>query len=429
MGLFGKILLVVNLLASGGFVYLALQDYKGRQTINAAGLRHVVLRSGLPVDSAAPDKLPPRVQPTADNYSEFVSTEIPFPVEGAGGVMTVSVSPEFLYVYFSQAGVEAGDPLTSTDPVANQMAEVKRVWGIIKGIADKADGPAAKGQAIASFLLLQAETIGERTEYLDWIAKNNGGQLLHALDIKFHRVAPKLVESGPLNPEEWARLPDQIRALEAERDAATKLADDAKAAGNAAEEEKQRGIAGEKASAIARLRTAPPEDEIDRRKRIAHLLIHLDRGAAWQKRVEMVIGTAAYAPAIDAQTARFRQMTERIDDAIVKDQQKFSGEYSRLRARAIEHTQRVIEMQHVREQLDNQNKKDKTLRDERAQQLKDLGEVLTAFKEEVTQLLAKQTLTEKKLFDLELEIGLLLEQVYELDAELRHRERERYNRK
>ena len=38
MSLFGKILLVVNLLAAGGFVYLATQDWKGRQTITRRGL-------------------------------------------------------------------------------------------------------------------------------------------------------------------------------------------------------------------------------------------------------------------------------------------------------------------------------------------------------------------------------------------------------
>jgi hypothetical protein len=53
MTLFGKILLVFNLLLAAGFVYLATQDWKGRQTISAAGLRHILLVSGLPLDAPA----------------------------------------------------------------------------------------------------------------------------------------------------------------------------------------------------------------------------------------------------------------------------------------------------------------------------------------------------------------------------------------
>jgi hypothetical protein len=428
MGLFGKILLVVNLLASGGFIYLALQDYKGRQTINAVGLRHVILRDGLPLEGG-PDTLPPRAQPTADNYSDFISTQIPFPVEGSGGTKIESVSPEFLYAYFTQAGDAAGDPLAGTTPVASQMAEVKRVWGIIKGLVDKGDGFAAKAQLAAPFILYQAESYEERADYLDWIAKNNGAELLHALDIQFHRVSPKVVEATPLNPSAWAALPDAIRALEAERDAAVKAADAAKAAGNAAEEEKQRALAGQKTSAIARRRTAPPEDEVDRRRRLAHLLIHLDRSAPWQKRVEMVIGTRNYAPAVDAQVADFKQMIERVEDYTVKDQQKFSGEYARLRAQAIERTQRTIEKAIVRAQLVIQATKDQDLVNQRQLQLDDLLAQLTKFKEEVNILLAKQTMTEKRLFEIEKEIELTVEAVFQLDAELRMREFERYNKK
>ena len=52
MRLFGILLIVVNLLAGAGFVYLATQDWKGRQEINAAGLRHVLLLQGLPLEGA-----------------------------------------------------------------------------------------------------------------------------------------------------------------------------------------------------------------------------------------------------------------------------------------------------------------------------------------------------------------------------------------
>src|SRR5438128_1450635 len=101
MGLFGKILLGVNLLAAGGFAFLAVQDWRGRQAITAAGIRHILLLEGLPLaPDSGPDALPARVQPADDGYSDFVSEAIPFEVIGPGSVKTRTVSPELLYKYF-----------------------------------------------------------------------------------------------------------------------------------------------------------------------------------------------------------------------------------------------------------------------------------------------------------------------------------------
>ena len=83
MGLFGKILLVINLLAAGGFAYLAIQDYKGRQSITAAGFRHIILLRGFPLEGG-PDVIPPRAASSSDNYSDFLSEEIPFEIAKIG---------------------------------------------------------------------------------------------------------------------------------------------------------------------------------------------------------------------------------------------------------------------------------------------------------------------------------------------------------
>lgn len=80
MRLFGILLLVFILLAGGGYVYLASQDYKGRQQINAAALRHVLLVQGLPLEG--------------EDFN--TEDETPFEVLMAGGESTKTVSKKLL---------------------------------------------------------------------------------------------------------------------------------------------------------------------------------------------------------------------------------------------------------------------------------------------------------------------------------------------
>jgi len=426
MGLFGKILLGINLLASGGFVYLALQDWKGRQSIEGAGLRHLILLYGLPLEGG-PDKLPAKVEPSADNYSDFVNDEIPFEVEGPGSVKTKHVSPALLYAYFAQAGAGSTE-LGGAEPVASQMAEVKRVWGIIRTTLDKAPDNPTKLRIAFAWLILQAETIEERSDYLEWAARGNVAELTHELDLKFHRVAPKLVEGSTINPDLWSTLTSRIEALTKERDTALKAAADAEAAGNAAEAEAKRGEAGRFTQRIERRSPHPPRDEVDRKYRLAHLLVHLDQSAAWQKRVLMIVGITQYVKAVDSHSSLFKEMLDRVERLIANDQERFSDHYALLRGQAIKRTQLVLERAEIKRQLTTQAQKDQDLVNQRTLQLEDLTAQRTAVKAEVNQLLAKQTLVEQKLFAIERDIGLTLEDIYRLDAELRQRELEVYGK-
>ena len=153
MSLFGKLLLVVNLLAAGGFVYLATQDWKGRQTINAAGLRYLLVLQGLPLDG--PPNFP------ADG-------ETPFIMEGPGGVPTRTVSKKLLDSYFQNVGSTSTDPntLTVATAVPNQLAEAARVKAKVEELLGKAENPAAKIALLKGWLLYQAESFPERVAIL-----------------------------------------------------------------------------------------------------------------------------------------------------------------------------------------------------------------------------------------------------------------------
>src|ERR1700733_11436070 len=135
MGILGKLLVIFNILAAGGFAYFAVQDWKGRQTITAAGLRYVILLNGLPLE--CPEKFepfPPRVTAGGENYYDFTAKEIPFHTEMAGCNVTETVSPELLWGYFESAapaGTAAVSPLLSKTPVESQLAEVRRVKNLL----------------------------------------------------------------------------------------------------------------------------------------------------------------------------------------------------------------------------------------------------------------------------------------------------------
>lgn len=400
MGILGKILLVINVLAGAGFAFLAVQDWKGRQATTAATIRFALLRDGVPLDGG-PDTLPARAAPTTDHYDDYAATEIPFAME-LGGRPVGTVSPELLYVYFSAAGgaspaAAAGAlDLGGTAPVASQLAEVKRVYALIQGQLGGKAG-AEKATAAAGYLLFQAETIEERTAILGLLAEGNGDELARRLGQKFDRVIsppsrPDVSALAPAENPDAASLKDRLTKTAEVRDAGVKSAD-------------------------------------ERRVRVAHLLAHLDPSAAWQKRVMLVVGVRRYVTTVVDQTARFRIMAGRVERTIADDQDRFVGEYAQLRALSIRRTQEARDVAENRAQLADQKKTDEEFVAQRQTQLASLRAQLAAVKAEVDQLLAAQSLTERQLFEVQREVGLTLEEIYRREAELASKERERYGAK
>src|SRR5262249_1750657 len=153
MSLLGKLLLVVNLLAAAGFVYLATQDWKGRQTITASGLRYILLVEGLPLDEE-------RIKDRKYDDSE----EVPFAVRsGPGGIPTETVSKKVLDEYFKTAQGGDGPGSLGGGTVTNQLAEVKRVKAKVEDYL-KAAGTAEKLPLLKEWMALQPETYEERVE-------------------------------------------------------------------------------------------------------------------------------------------------------------------------------------------------------------------------------------------------------------------------
>src|SRR5579871_5319329 len=133
MKLFGILLIFFNLIAGGAFLYLATQDWKGRQTINGMGVRHVLILQGLPVEPS----------PVPEDFDS--EQEVPFVLEMGASQSTKTISKKLLASYFS-AQTQNGNaapvvgaptdpppppaskvPLSVNTPVTSQLDEVKRV--------------------------------------------------------------------------------------------------------------------------------------------------------------------------------------------------------------------------------------------------------------------------------------------------------------
>lgn len=399
MRLFGIVLIVLILLAGGGYVYLATQDWKGRQQINAAGLRHLLVLQGLPLDG-----------------EDFAAEdETLFRTEMAGGESTTTVSKKLLESYFKDnaapptATTGAGTPglepvaagprvaLATNEAVTNQLAEVRRVFALLKGELNKAATPAQKATLAVGWVLLQAETANERAELLALAAPTDGSgaaktaeqltadaaELAHRLDRKFYSVAPKMYDSadGALAPEKWQALAEK---------------------------------------------PPPVTDEAARRARLAHLLVHLDTDAVWQKRVGIVVGLRRYVAAVATQATRFREMREHTLLPLAADQAAFQKQQDLLLVEARQNVDKARAVAADKAKFAEQKTAADDAVSRRRTQLADLTAQLQKVRTEVDELLVQQTGIERQLYEIQREVGLTLEEVYRLDALLAEVERERY---
>lgn len=420
MRLFGILLIFANLLAGVGFVFLATQDWKGRQSNSAALLRHVLLLQGLPLE-------PPAGAPEGIDEAD---DETPFAAEMGGGESTKTISKELLKSYF-QANVPSAPapPPAGVDPttlppkvslvsgrgsVTNQVAEAKQVWGVIKADLDKKVAPDTAGEAekvaiyveklslLRGWLLYQAETYELRMQYLALLSlKDDAGQ---------NKSSDKLKEDSDALR---SILENRFRAVTEKPQSSASPAIDAP-------------TDAEKLAKSAEWRAGITKDDSERRVRLAHLLVHLDTDAAWQKRVMVIVGMRRYVQALTAQTQRFIDMISAVERSLPDDQATFAKHESQLREKATQYQERARGVAGIRTakvaektQQDDAVSRRQTQRDE-------LIAHLNKLKAEVDDMLVKQTGLEKQLFELQREVSLTLEEVYRLDAMLAQIERERY---
>lgn len=432
MGKLGKVLLFVNLLAAAGLTYLATQSWAKRQDIAATALRYQLIPQGLPLTGPAREG----------------DSAVPFRVQLSGGVSTETVSPTFLAKHFEQAAGGAALGGASPQP-ASQVEEVKRVQGKLTGGPLSASASPAErltflcgrysvrpnGQIdyVPGVLARMAESYDERTlvrrlAFFDRIApdvlQKNVEQATAMLDKRFTAV---VADPNPrLAGEEAEKVKAASEAVKTAADAAKQAAarfeqnrtDAAALQDLNAKTDALRKAQADQAAVYADLGTATSRDDADRRGRIAHLLMHLDSSADWQKRTALVVGLRQYMKAIDRQVDRYRDMARAADSQAVLDQAAFSEEFDLLRALATERALLLERQAGVTADLRSQRAKDvEALGQRRTQVARRLAD-LEALKKEVADALARQSEVEAKLFAVQKQVGEALQKNFDLESQL-----------
>lgn len=478
MRLFGILLIVANLIAGGAFVYLATQDWKGRQSITARMLQHQLQLQGFPLEGKDLDPDP--------------EGETPFVVELGGGEKTKTISKKLLEGYFqtvtaatpAPATGGAADPaapaptavvsLTTGNPVVtNQLAEVKRVQGIINTELDKEGvATAVKLELLKGWLLLQAETYETRLAYQALLSPTDASGQPKAAD-KLAADAAELKKllmarfDAVINPPDAnrtlpnAEVPDltapddemkkrrkEMDVLLADEDrlekqiaampADDKLREALKQKREALRLKREETQKAQKAvgavsnqgrlslAGVTAQRVNSTGDDSERRLRLAHLLVHLDPDPVWQKRVAVVVGLRRYVRAIADQVPRFAEMIKQVELIIPVDQAVFAKHEAQLRESATQNAERARVIAEQKAALaDQKNKEDDAVNRQRTQ-LKELTDLLNRIKAEVDDLLVRQAGIEKQLYEIQREVGLTLEEVYRLEELLDNVERERF---
>ncbi|MGL5096148.1 MAG: hypothetical protein ACRDD1_11200, partial [Planctomycetia bacterium] len=330
MSTLGKVLLFANLLFGAGVVYLATDDWSQRQAVTGTALKHRLVLTGLPLDG------PPRAG--AD------SEAVPLAMETTGGYVVESVSPKLLASYFE--GADGGSSFgASGTPPSTQLEEVKRVWEKVQAVLRDANDTArvsrlcgvydAKGDFAPGWLVVMAESFEERLVARELARSDDPKAAADKAEAILKRKFDAILNKpAPKAAEEFA---EKVKA------AAEKLR------GNPLDP-----VAFNDLTAVLADAATPDaaRDEGDRRRRVVHILAHLDRDPAWQKRVGMVVGLKSYQHMIADQANRFRALARSTQRQIELDQANFVEQYEQHKNLALERSQLLDQPVKIREQLE-----------------------------------------------------------------------------
>ena len=144
MGIFGKILIVLNLLAAGGVTYLSLLDWNKRQEWAFAAFSHELRVKGLPVEAADP-------APT-----DLDSESVAFEFRGESARMDSIKRKTLTFLVPRET-----NPFGSGE-IANQTDEIKRVQKVLGDQIDQINDLPGKRFLLQKYLLNLAESGAER---------------------------------------------------------------------------------------------------------------------------------------------------------------------------------------------------------------------------------------------------------------------------
>jgi len=460
MTTFGKVLILLNVMAAAAVAYFATDNWAKRQSMNATGLRYAVTLEGLPTE-------PQAGQPAALTSAPADDASVAVRLPTGTGRHADEVPYRLLKAHF--AGADGPPTFGSNLPPLSVVGEVQRVKTAVETFLVNRGTDDARlawlcgtvepnGNYTPGVLTLLADGFGERQvikRLLDFPNVAAGGRavevaasLAKARDILQKRFDAVTNAPNPKLADEDAKaLDDAQKAVTAasnaltlanQREVQTRLdlkdtpetpAKTAQLTNAALETQDARNrltaAFDDMERTMARTGLAYSRDDGDRRRRALGLLAHLDpTDASWQKRMMLLFGLPEYAQAQRDRIERLKPYPGLYDDERLAADARFYAEYERMK-QAARVRDRILDRQKellaeanaqvadARKLLDERT----TYRDERRAVAKTLNEQLAALADE-------QEVVEAVLFKIQTRVGRLLRDNFDLEDRLLVAERQ-----
>jgi len=461
MTTFGKVLILLNVIAAAAVAYFATDNWAKRQSMNATGLRYAVTLKGLPTEPRAGQPAALTAAPADDD-----SVAVRLPTGTARH--TDDVPFRMLKAHFTGADGKT-DTFGSNLPPLSVVGELQRVktavdtYLVNRGtdearLAWLCGTVAPNGLDTPGLLTLLANGFGERQvikRLLDFPNVAPGGRadevtaslskakamLQKRFDAVLNAPNPKLADEDAKaldDAQKAVTLASNALTLANQQDVQTRL--DLKDAPEAPAKTDQltRAVlvtqdARNKLSAafddlervMASTGLAYSRDDEDRRRRALLLLAHLDpTDASWQKRVMLLFGLSEYVQAQLDRIEKLKPYPGLYDDERLAADARFFAEYeqmkqaARVRDRILDRQLELLaeanaQVADARKLLDERT----TYRDERVSVAKNLSEQLVV-------LAAEQEVVETQLFAIQTKVGRLLRDNFDREDRLLIAERQ-----
>ena len=419
MSTLGKVLLVINLLAAGGVVYLASQAWAKRQDHNVALLKLGLFEVGFPLETEK-----------AVNMGDD-DAKVPFNIPTASGRSTEELRVKVLKEHFGGAKGE----YTSANPPASVIDELKEVQKNVEAKANGFKGNPKQGgfqwligslgeggRLTPGVLMLLADDFEERMLFREWLEQGTAAQnvadqqqyydyAVNTLTRKFNEAVQK---ADPAAAEAHnAAVIDARKKRDEAFDTLMKAPLDQKNAANATAQAAKQAFF----KAVSDTKTAATSD-LERRRNAAGLLVCLDTSAVAQKRTALVVGLKGYTTAVYDRVARLRAMPERFERTLESDLAQFVVRYEE-RLDAAKALDRLLAKQKTnRQAVEEADAHAKKMLEQRTGQ-RDVAKKETGEYEVKTANASKtQADIEKTLFELQKQVGALLVENFALEDKL-----------
>lgn len=427
MSTLGKVLLVINLLAAAGVVYLASQSFGNRDQQNTALVKAELVSSGVPFDGekafvTAPDQV----------------VKLPV-VLGSGRTLTTIKGKVLVDVF--QGAVHAGDLLNAqTAPPLSVVGEIEEIKKQIDAKVNSfAANPAGglgwlvgtvnpqTGRFVPGLLTLLSDDFEERTIFRTWLdrgaeqqgleAKKYYDNAVAALNKKFHQA------TVTANPGE------ATNSLTTRANARTTLSDAFQDWSKARIEQinpaniKLQQAYDDYWKASTALTAA--SSEVERRRVASALLLHTDNSPTGQKRVALILGLPSYTKALNDRLNRLAETPSQLRDSKQRELLTFVVLYERDLQASRDLDKLVTTQKSTTATLvASAEEAKKNL----AQHTKLLTDAITRAEDVLAKVRARSTEQaelERELFGLQQTVGTLLSETFELEDRVIEAERKR----